>query len=142
MDGRVLERLRSVVPVKPDQALVQLFGVRGREMEALRDLARGVTATYLRTAVLGESAFSAVVEGLNDRNPRVRWWCVQTLDHVPDRRAVAAVAELLDDPVARVRRNAAHALGCIACKPEWNGVLPAAATAKLTQLAARDTSAK
>jgi HEAT repeat protein len=128
--------------VNPDQDLVQLFGERGREMDALRGLAGGVTATYLRTAVLNESAFSAVVEGLNDPNPRVRWWCVQTLDHVPDPRAVAAVAELLDDPVARVRRNAAHALGCIACKPEWNGVLPTTTTAKLLQLAATDVSMK
>src|SRR5436189_6451148 len=101
----------------PEQELVRLFGQRGSEVQALHGLAGGVTAAHLRTAVLTEAAFAAVTEGLADPHPRVRWWCVQLLDHVPDARAVTAVADLLDDPVPRVRRHAAPALGCLAWKP-------------------------
>jgi HEAT repeat protein len=128
--------------VTPEQLLVQDFGRRGREVATISALAGGVTATHLRTAVLTEAAFTAVVEGLSDTNPRVRWWCVQLLDHVPDPRAIGAVARLLDDPVPRVRRNAAHALGCVACKPEWDGVLPDAVVETLTSVATGDPNAK
>jgi HEAT repeat protein len=111
-------------------------------MASLRGLTGGVTATYLRSAQLTEAAFAAVVEGLTDSSPRVRWWCVQVLDHVPDPRAVEAVAKLLDDPVPRVRRNAAHALGCVACKADWTGDLPDEIVNKLTSLAVNDPNTK
>jgi HEAT repeat protein len=128
--------------VTAEQEVVQLFGVRGRELDALRELAGGVTATHLRTATLPDDSFAALVAGLSDRNPRVRWWCVQVLDHVSDVRSVSAIVSLLDDPVARVRRNAAHALGCVACKPDWDRVLPNAALRRLSDLAERDPSDK
>ncbi len=82
------------------------------------------------------------MEGLQDENPRTRWWCVQILDHVPEPRVIDAIATVLDDPVARVRRNAAHALGCVACKPAWAGGLPDEAVRKLKALAASDPSPK
>ena len=141
LDAEVVAFLRCSA-VSPEQSLVQQFGQRGREVEALRGLVGGVTATFLRTATLTNEAFGAVVEGLADPNPRVRWWCIQTLDHVPDLRAVNAISALLDDPVARVRRNAAHALGCIACKPDWDGELPDATATKLAKLASSDPNAK
>ena len=49
---------------------------------------------------------------------------------------------MLDDPVPRVRRNAAHALGCVACKPVWEGGLSQDVMAKLAHLAAEDPNAK
>jgi HEAT repeat protein len=122
--------------------LVQRFGVKSREVEALRGLTGGVSATHLRAVVLSDEVFAALVEGLGDPHPRVRWWCIQVLDHVPDPRAIAAIAPLMDDPVPRVRRVAAHALGCVACKPEWRGALPDAVTAKLVELAAADENLK
>ena len=125
-----------------EEELVQLFGVRGRELEALRALTGGVTATHLRTAQLGDDAFAAMVSGVSDRNARVRWWCIQVLDHIPDVRAIEAIASALDDPVARVRRNAAHALGCVACKPDWNGAVSVASFERLTQVAANDPNEK
>ena len=94
--------------VTPEQSLVQGFGQRVSALESLRGLAGGVTTTHLRSVRLSDAAFDALVEGLADPNPRVRWWCIQVLDHVPDPRALAAVARLLDDPVPRVRRNAAR----------------------------------
>jgi HEAT repeat protein len=128
--------------VTPEQTLVQGFAVPESVLDSLRGLAGGVTATQLRAARLSDAAFDALVEGLGDPHPRVRWWCIQVLDHVPDPRALAAIAPLLDDPVPRVRRNAAHALGCVTCKPEWQGGLPDGATAKLARLAADDPNAQ
>ena len=83
-----------------------------------------------------------MVEGLSDPHPRVRWWCISLLDHAPDPRAIAAIEPLLDDPVPRVRRNAAHALGCLACKPEWCGAVAPETVAKLEALAASDENAR
>jgi hypothetical protein len=125
-----------------EQEIVQLFGSKARQVEALRDLVGGVTATYLRTAVLSGATFDALVEGLSDPNPRVRWWCVQVLDHVADERSTAALTRALDDPVARVRRNAAHALGCLACKPEWDGMLSPEVSSKLSHTASSDPNEK
>jgi HEAT repeat protein len=136
------EARSTLCVMTPEQELVRPFGERGREMQALQGLAGGVTATHLRTAVLTEAAFAAVTEGLADPNPRIRWWCVQLLDHVPDERAVTAVADLLDDPVPRVRRNAAHALGCLACKPDWSEALPADVSARLARIALDDPNEK
>jgi HEAT repeat protein len=103
--------------VSREQELVQRFATKDGALDALRGLTGGVTATHLRRVQLDQGAFDALVGGLSDVNPRIRWWCIQVLDHVPDPRAAAAVLPLLDDPVPRVRRNAAHALGCVACKP-------------------------
>jgi hypothetical protein len=129
-------------PVTPEQQLVRLFGVRGRELDALEGLAGGVTATHLRAATITNASFDALVAGLADRQPRVRWWCVQVLDHVSDVRALSAIASVLDDPVPRVRRNAAHAIGCIACKPDWDRTLPPGAVKRLSHLAEHDPNAK
>jgi HEAT repeat protein len=128
--------------MSPERELVQRFGVKSREVEALRGLTGGVSATHLRTVVLSDEVFAALVEGLGDPHPRVRWWCIQVLDHVPDPRAIEAIAPLMEDPVPRVRRVAAHALGCVACKPEWQGRLPDGIAAKLAERAAGDDNAK
>jgi hypothetical protein len=125
-----------------EREMVQLFGSKVRQAEALRGLTGGVTATHLRTVRLSDGAFDAVIEGLSDPNPRVRWWCVQVLDHVPDGRSTMAIAGALDDPVARVRRNAAHALGCLACKPGWAGTLPSEVVSKLSRTARLDPNEK
>jgi hypothetical protein len=37
-------------------------------------------------------------------------------------------------------RNAAHALGCVACKPDWDRALPPATIQRLEDLAERDPS--
>ena len=110
--------------------------------EAMFELAGGWSATVLREAVLSDAAFAALVQGLSDPHPRVRWWCISLLDHVPDVRAIAALEPLLDDPVPRVRRNAAHALGCLACKPEWCGTVDAETVSKLEHLAVHDENAR
>jgi HEAT repeat protein len=121
---------------------VELLGSPPHRIDAMHALAGGVTATDLRHAQPSEEAFVALLVGSRHENPQVRWWSVQLLDHMPDSRAIAAFAERLDDPVPRVRRNAAHALGCAACKPGWDGQLDEATTAKLAELAIDDPNLK
>jgi HEAT repeat protein len=124
------------------RALVKQLARREGRLEVIRCLAGGVTATELRQVRVDQLVLDALAEGIHDPDPRVRWWCVQLLDHLDDPRALAALAAALDDPVPRVRRNAAHALGCVACKPSWDGSLPGGAAAKLRQLAAADPNPK
>lgn len=140
-DGTTLPPV-SVSPVTHEQDLVQRFRRTDGIRDAMFGLAGGSTATELKDVRLSDAAFTALVEGLQDPHPRVRWWSIQLLDHVADERAIAAISPLLDDPVPRVRRNAAHALGCVACKPEWTGTLDAATVAKLEHLAASDENAR
>jgi HEAT repeat protein len=121
---------------------VQLLASKSHRVAAMRALVGGVTATELRSVKVHDRAFDALRDGVGDPNPRVRWWCIQLLDHVTDSRAIAAVAGALGDPVPRVRRNAAHALGCVACKPDWRDPLPPHITAALARLAEGDPNAK
>jgi hypothetical protein len=95
-----------------------------------------VTATELRRVRVAPPVLGTLAEGVHDPDPRVRWWCVQLLDHINDQRALIALTDALDDPVPRVRRNAAHALGCVACKPAWDESLPDVAAARLLRLLA------
>lgn len=125
------------------RVLVHRLGDRRQLQRAFRGLAGGMTATELRRiGRLPDDVFDALVEGLGDPNPRIRWWCIQILDHVPDERAISAIAPLLDDPVDRVRRNAAHALGCLTCKPSADSSLPDHLLARLAELADSDPSLK
>lgn len=121
---------------------MQQLATKERRVDAIRALVGGVGATELRKVKLSDDAFHALREGVADPHPQVRWWSIQLLDHVPDPRAVAAIATALDDPVPRVRRNAAHALGCVACKPEWQSTLPPHVAAALARLATSDPNAK
>src|SRR5215831_8480035 len=124
------------------QTLVKLLAQRPGRLDTIRQLVGGVTATELRRARVDQPTLDALAEGVHDPDSRVRWWCVQLLDHLDDQRALTALIEALDDPVPRVRRNACHALGCLACKPSWDGILPDAAYAKLRHLAATDPNPK
>jgi hypothetical protein len=124
------------------RTLVALLAQRRGRLDTIRLLVGGVTATELRRARVDQPTLDALAQGVRDPNPRVRWWCVQLLDHLDDPQALSALVEALDDPIARVRRNACHALGCLACKPSWDGILPGEVIDKLHQLAATDTNAK
>jgi hypothetical protein len=126
--------------VEPDDLVQQL--ATSRRIEAIRALVGGVTATELRAVVVEPEVFEAIVTGVRDPNPKIRWWCLQLLDHLDDERAIQAITTCLDDPVPRVRRNAVHALGCVACKPSWSGVLPDGVFGQLAVMAEADPNAK
>ncbi len=134
-------RGRYGLPVDP-QTLVKMLAHRPGRLDTTRRLVGGVTATELRRARVDQPTLDALAEGVHDPDSRVRWWCVQLLDHLDDPLALTALTAALGDPVPRVRRNACHALGCLACKPSWDGILPDAATDKLRQLAEADPNAK
>jgi HEAT repeat protein len=125
-----------------ERELVTQLGRLDGRIDAIRDLVGGVTATELRHARPSQHAVDAILDGLRDPSPQVRWWCVQLLDHLRDARAIEGLVPMLDDPVPRVRRNAAHALGCVACKPDWSGELPTEVFAKLAEMAATDENDK
>ncbi len=126
-----------------EQELVQRFRGSGDDIRAAMDaLAGGWSATALKEMHLTDAAFDAVAEGTRDPHPRVRWWCASILDHCSDPRAIDLITPLLDDPVPRVRRQAAHSLGCALCKPDWDGALSKETLAKLSDLAERDANAR
>jgi HEAT repeat protein len=124
------------------RALVKLLALREGRLDTIRSLVGGVTATELRQVRVAQPVLGALAEGVHDPDPRVRWWCVQLLDHVGDQQALIALTDALDDPVPKVRRNAAHALGCAACKPAWDGTLPGTAAGQLLRPTGSDPNAK
>lgn len=125
-----------------ESELVAQLGSNDTVLQAMRELVGGVTATELEHCELSDAALEALISGLSDPNPRVRWWCVQIFDHQGDERAMRAIARCLDDPVPRVRRNAVHALTCEKCKPDGACALDDDTRARIAYIARHDPSPK
>jgi HEAT repeat protein len=74
----------------------------------------------VRDVVIANGQHSLLVdgllEGLKHVEPRVRYNCAAALDHLADERCTGPLRQLLNDPIARVRRAALHSLSCDACK--------------------------
>lgn len=51
-------------------------------------------------------------------NPKIRWQCLQLLDHIANDTAYETFVNALRDQVVRVRKHALHALSCDRCKEE------------------------
>lgn len=134
--------LLTLARVTPEQELVERLASKSDRVDVIRSLLGGVNATDLRSVHLTDAAFDALSGGLEHRNPQVRWWSIQLLDHCADLRAIEAIVPLLDDPVARVRRNAVHALSCAACKPDWSGHLADGVIARIAVMAEEDANSK
>lgn len=96
--------------------LVALFAYKSHRLRAITALVGGLTATELRRVRLTDASRAALLGGLRHTNPKVRWWCLQLLDHVGDERCFEQIIPALDDPVPRVRKMAEHALECERCK--------------------------
>ncbi|MEX1652077.1 HEAT repeat domain-containing protein [Streptomyces pseudovenezuelae] len=88
-----------------DEALVSCLGDPQRTVAAYRELPRR-----------GQNALSAIRSGLRDGNPAVREGCCRLLDHLVDIESVGELVAMADDPDARVRVAAFHALACDRCK--------------------------
>ncbi|MFJ8142765.1 HEAT repeat domain-containing protein [Streptomyces sp. NPDC096013] len=88
-----------------DDALVSCLGDPQRTIAAYRELLRR-----------GENALSAICAGLRDANPAVREGCCRFLDHLVDTESMGELITMADDPDARVRIAAFHALACDRCK--------------------------
>lgn len=98
--------------------LVDLFADKTQRNDAIRALIGGLTAGELRRVQVSEEAKAALIAGLKHSNSKVRWWCVQLMDHIADE---SYLEPLLDaayhDPTPKNRRHAIHALACPVCKP-------------------------
>lgn len=98
--------------------LVDAFADSKRRNQAILDLVGAINANDLRRVRVSPEAKAALISGLDHPNAKVRWWCLQLMDHLADESYLEPVLSKLNDPVAKVRRHAIHALSCGACKPD------------------------
>jgi HEAT repeat protein len=101
--------------LSPDE-LIGLFAYISHRQAAIVALVGGLTATEFRRITLTDAARDALIRGLAHPNPKVRWWCLQLMDHVGDEACIEHIVRALADPVPRVRKMALHALECEKCK--------------------------
>jgi hypothetical protein len=99
------------------------------------------SAAYARLRQLGPHAAQAARDGLRHHDARVREHCCIILDHVLDDASIGPLIQALDDPVARVRMQAVHALACDRCKKDACRPAPAAVLPRAIALLAGDPSA-
>jgi HEAT repeat protein len=90
-----------------NEALVSCLGDPQRAVPAYREL--------LRRA---DNALGAVRAGLDHEDPAVREGCCRLLDHLVDTESMGRLIAMADDPDARVRIAAFHALACDRCKTD------------------------
>jgi HEAT repeats len=64
----------------------------------------------------GQDATGAIRAGLQHEDPAVREGCCRLLDHLIDTDSMGQLIAMADDPDARVRTAAFHALACDRCK--------------------------
>ncbi|MEZ4670646.1 MAG: HEAT repeat domain-containing protein [Anaerolineae bacterium] len=103
--------------LSPSQ-LVDLFADKTQRNEAIVALIGGLTATELRRVKVSPEARAALVAGLKHPNSKVRWWCIQLMDHIADESYVPFLLEAAQtDPTPKNRRHAIHAMVCEVCKP-------------------------
>jgi len=88
-----------------DEALVCCLGDPQRAVTAYHELLRR-----------GKDAMGAIRAGLRHENPAVREGCCRLLDHLVDTGSMSQLIAMADDPEARVRTAAFHALACDRCK--------------------------
>ena len=90
------------------QKLIETLGLRDWRKVAEAERA------YLAA---GPDGMQAVIDGMEHPMPRVRRACAAFMDHHGNEVCVTPLTQrLLSDPVANVRREAVHSLGCQRCK--------------------------
>ncbi|MER6420927.1 HEAT repeat domain-containing protein [Streptomyces sp. NPDC001137] len=94
-------------------ALVDALGSEPRRPGAFRELLRR-----------GAEAVPDIRRGLRHPLPRVREECCRLLDQLLVPEATDDLTAMLDDPDARVRVAALHALSCDRCKPDADACRP------------------
>ncbi|MGV9270448.1 HEAT repeat domain-containing protein [Kitasatospora sp. NPDC003701] len=88
-----------------NEALVSCLGDPHRTVAAYWELLRRK-----------EDALGAVRAGLSHEDAAVREGCCRLLDHLVDTESMGLLITMADDPDARVRIAAFHALACDRCK--------------------------
>jgi HEAT repeat protein len=87
----------------------------GSLVTCLGDPQRAVAA-YRELLRRGHDAVGVIRAGLSHENPAVREGCCRLLDHLVDTDSIGELIAMADDPDARVRAAAFHALACDRCK--------------------------
>jgi HEAT repeat protein len=88
-----------------NEALVAALGDPQRTVGAYHELLRR-----------GQNAVGAIRKGLRHEEPAVREGCCRLLDHLVDTESMGQLITMADDPNAKVRIAAFHALACDRCK--------------------------
>ncbi|WP_035858047.1 HEAT repeat domain-containing protein [Kitasatospora cheerisanensis] len=73
-------------------------------------------AAYWELLRRKDGALEAIRDGLSHRNAAVREGCCRLLDHLVDTGSMERLITMVEDPDARVRIAAFHALACDRCK--------------------------
>jgi HEAT repeat protein len=103
--------------LSPSQ-LVDLLADKTQRNQAVIALIGGLTAGELRRVKVHPEAKAALIAGLKHPSSKVRWWCVQLMDHLADESYLEPLLEVAyNDPTPKNRRHAIHALACPVCKP-------------------------
>ena len=102
--------------------LVNRLAYKEGRNQTIIDLVGAINARDLAKVKLRPEAKEALIAGLKHRNAKVRWWCLQLMDHVADESFIPFVLPLLHDPVGKVRKHAVHVLTCDICKPDRCGL--------------------
>ena len=97
--------------------LIEAFADAKRRIPAIIELVGAINSGDLRRVKVSPDAKAALIAGLDHQNAKVRWWCLQLMDHLADESYLEPILSKLSDPVAKVRRHAVHALSCAVCKP-------------------------
>ncbi|MEQ8674779.1 MAG: HEAT repeat domain-containing protein [Aggregatilineales bacterium] len=120
--------------------LVDLFADKTRRNRAIVALIGGITATELRNLTVTPEARQALINGLSHHNSKVRWWCIQLMDHIADDSYVHPLLNAAkSDPTPKNRRHAIHALTCEICKPDRTALkIDTNIRAELETIAAHD----
>ena len=103
--------------MKRFEELVERFADKSRRNRAIVELVGAINANDLRRVRVDPAAKAALIGGLDHPNAKVRWWCLQLMDHLADESYLAPMLAKLSDPVAKVRGHVVHALSCGVCKP-------------------------
>jgi vesicle coat complex subunit len=103
-------------------ALVDRLAFKQGRNETIVALIGAINARDLAKVQLSPEAKAALTKGLQHNSAKVRWWCLQLMDHLADESFIPFMLPLLNDPVAKVRRHAVHALTCEICKPDRCGL--------------------
>lgn len=92
-------------PRTDTEALVSCLGDPQRTVAAYRELLER-----------GDDALDAIRAGLSHPDAAVREGCCRLLDHLVDTESMDLLIAMADDPDAKVRIAAIHALACDRCK--------------------------
>lgn len=102
--------------------LVNRLAEKEGRNETIISLVGAINARDLAKVTLEPGAKEALIQGLQHENAKVRWWCLQLMDHLADESFIPFILPVLNDPVGRVRKHAVHALTCAVCKPDRCGL--------------------